>query len=571
MPNKKIFVKNGKKTTIEKAQSRVVFLNSFFFILLTLIGARMIDLSLIQGAQSSERYDRGASIPMPLEAEDVRRGDIVDRNGVLLARSLTVPSLYADPKMVMEPKKVAREIVAVFPELSYGSVFKKLQNKSRFVWLKRNITPNEKEALIALGRPGLGFKKDDMRFYPQGELLAHAVGATGVDGQGLIGVERSFDPFLKTENKEIAISIDVRLQHILKKEIEKTMTLHKAKGASGLVMNVNTGEVLAAVSLPDFDPLNYKNAKDKERFNRFSLGVYELGSSFKIFSTAAYLEKNNNYMAAKFDAREPLKVGRFKIRDYHPEKRVLSVPEVFVHSSNIGTALMAEDIGRQKMKDFYTQLGLLTKSKIELDEIGKPLSAKRWGDVQAMTASYGHGIAVSPLQLVSAASAIVNGGYKVSPTLMKTTQKPKYKEQVISSETSHRMRQLLRLNVSNGTGGKADVEGFVVGGKTGTAEKPGKGGYDRSRLISSFLGFFPMNAPEYAIFVMVDEPQGISETYGYATGGWVGAPTVKRVISSMTNVLMLEPDRENKNFESGLIKYVKSEEEIKKERRIAAN
>jgi cell division protein FtsI (penicillin-binding protein 3) len=371
----------------------------------------------------------------------------------------------------------------------------------------------------------------------------------------------------------------VRLQHALKREIADTILDFDAKAGAGLIMDVETGEILAATSLPDFDPHDYQSAKDQEVFNRLTLGVYELGSSFKIFSTAALIEKTNAHMGQKFDVREPIEIGRFKIRDYHPEKRILSLPEVFIHSSNIGSAMMGQAVGTEYLKNFYGDLGLFDTPEFEISEMGRPLVPSPWRDVNTLTASYGHGVAVSPLQLVKATASIVNGGVIVNPTLIKSTNLKDLKKKrpdlrIVSPQTSHRMRQLMRLVVTEGTGAKAEVAGFLVGGKTGTAEKPGKGGYNRKKLISSFLGVFPMDAPRYVIFVMVDEPKGNKASYGYATGGWVGAPTVARVISNMVSILGMSPNNSQERFEDSLLQHVKTKEQIeqeKKEQKIAAH
>lgn len=570
MISKKIFIKNKKQQSLDKTRGRLMLLSACFFILYSIVAARVFDLTILQGKVSGgeESYFVEASKGLLSKV----RADVVDRNGVILARSLSMPSLYADPKLIAEPEKAAKEIVEIFPTLTYGSILKKLQENNRFTWIKRNIEPADQAKINNLGRPGLSFKQETKRIYPQEALMSHIVGVSGVDGQGLSGVERSFNQLLTDQNKKVEISLDVRIQHILKREMSKTIKLHEAKGGAGVVMDVNTGEILAITSLPDFNPYQYNKEKNDNLFNKATLGVYEMGSTFKILSIAAMIEKDKNNFLKKYDATKPIKIGRFQIRDYHPEKRSLSLPEVFVHSSNIGTALMAQEMGSDYLRKFYEKIGLLNMPSFEISEIGQPMVPSSWSNVHNMTASYGHGIAVSPLQLVKASASIVNGGYVVEPTLIKNHLTVGHKNTVVSPETSHRMRQLLRLNVSHGTGSKADVKGYLVGGKTGTAEKPGKsGGYDRKRLISSFLAFFPMDEPKYAVFVMIDEPKGIKQTYGYATGGWVGAPTVSRVIASMTSVLGMKPRENNREFGDDLLKYVKTEEQIKKERQIAAH
>jgi cell division protein FtsI (penicillin-binding protein 3) len=579
---KKINMLGVRRSALDQARSRLVLLSMFFVFAYVIVVARAADLSIIQGALHQAELSESRHVSSASE-EKVTRADIVDRNGVLLARSLKTTSLFVDPVMVQEPAKTAKKLQDIFPNISYGSLLQKLQSKKRFVWIKRNMSPEEQVAILNLGQPGLNFKQEMQRIYPQGALASHMVGASGVDGQGLAGVEASFDKYLATQSEPLQLTLDVRVQHVLKREISSTMKSFGAKGGAGIVMDIETGEILAATSLPDFDPHNYKHAKRNEIFNRVTLGAYELGSTFKIFSTAALLEKNNSNMAQKFDVREPIKVGRFKIRDYHPEKRMLTLPEVFIHSSNIGSAMMGQEVGTASLKDFYADIGLFNTPEFEIPEMGRPILPSPWREVNTLTASYGHGIAVSPLQLVKAAGSIMNGGVLISPTLVKqssgldqsnkkSNSSPELR--VVSPQTSHRMRQLMRLVVTEGTGSKADVEGFLVGGKTGTAEKPGKGGYDRKKLISSFLGVFPMDAPRYVVFVMVDEPQGTKESYGYATGGWVGAPTVGRIVSSMASVMGLSPNKTTDRFEDSLIRHIKTKAQVlqeKREREIATH
>ncbi|MEM6812456.1 MAG: penicillin-binding protein 2 [Pseudomonadota bacterium] len=564
MKRQKLIIGKSKKTSLEKAKGRVILVSAAFFVLYMLVIARVFDLAVLQ---SSHDYQAANSRAF----EKTYRADIVDRNGILLARSIGASSLYADPKLILSPNETAEKLSQIFPDLTKNKLLEKFESNKRFIWIKRNIENSELESVYQIGDPGLAVKEEYKRLYPQKNLTVHLVGSSGSDTQGLTGLEKSYNEILNKSSEPLALTIDTRIQHILKREIQKTMSLHRAVGGGGLIMNVNTGEVTAAVSLPDYSPQDIGTVEKKSGFNRFSLGVYELGSTFKIFSTAALLEKTNTDMGKMYNVRESIKVGRFQIRDFHPKKRDLTVPEVFMHSSNIGSALMAEEVGTDYLKKFYSSLGLLEKPNTELKEIGNPLIPSPWRDVHTLTASYGHGIAVSPLQLVTAAAMIVNGGYKIQPRFVSSDDHSKFNERIISEKTSEKMNKLLRLVVKEGTGSKAEVEGYLVGGKTGTAEKPGINGYQKDKLISSFLGFFPMNDPEYAVFVMIDEPEGIDQTFGYATGGWVGAPTVSRVISSMTTVLGLQPSSENKDFGNSLMQYVKTEEDLKEEQKIAAN
>jgi len=525
-------------TSLALAHGRIVLLSGFFMLAYILLFVRVFDLSVLQ----AQTYRSEPSGPKQVAEKSVKRARILDRNGTLLATTLQVPSLFADPYLISSPVQTAKGLVRIFPELTYGDALQKLQGGGRFVWLARDVTPAQQEAVLALGEPGLGFSHEGRRIYPQGDLAAHIIGYAGVDNQGLAGIERSFDNLLLS-GESLALSIDVRLQHVLKRELSGAVEKFEAKGGAGVIMDVNSGEILAGVSYPAFDPHQPAKGGAARLFNRLTLGVYELGSVFKIFSTAAFLDTKNVPMSTKFDASEPIKIGRFTINDYHAENRILSLPEVFMHSSNIGSAMMGRAIGDEVLYNFYRDIGLLTPMEIEVPEIGRPLVPDPWREVNTLTAAYGHGLATTPLQVASAVASIVNGGYLVEPTFIKSESNAPRKTdlRVISQETSHRMRQLLRLVVTDGTGGKADVPGYLVGGKTGTAEKSGANGYDRDRLISSFIAVFPMDKPQYAVFVLVDEPKGQKRSFGYATGGWVAAPAVARVITSMASILGIPP------------------------------
>jgi cell division protein FtsI (penicillin-binding protein 3) len=542
----------ARKSALDVARGRLVLGGGVFVLLYILMIARLIDLSIIQGELPRISGMIGGDGEVlrsekPV-AQDIMRADIIDRNGVLLARSLKTPSLYADPALIADTEAVARDLVRVLPDLNYGDVLQRLQRKGRFVWIKRNISPSDQYEILKLGHPGLNFKDEAHRIYPQGALTAHVVGFTDVDGNGLAGIERSFNDLLKKGTGPVQLSIDIRLQHIVRRELAKSIREFDAIGGVGAIIDVQTGEILAAVSAPDFNPHDLRAAKPDDLFNRLTLGVYEMGSTFKIFSVAALLEIRNPPLSQKFDAREPIAIGRFRIRDFHPQNRLLTVPEVFMHSSNIGTARMAEMIGSKAFQNFYHDLGLLTKSPIELREVGTPIVPKPWRDINTLTASYGHGVAVTPIQTLGAVASIVNGGVLVQPHLVVDAEtvgkdRKRGKEvRVVSPQTAHRMRQMMRLVVTSGTAKSADVPGFQVGGKTGTADKTGSGGYDRQRRLSSFIGVFPMNAPRYAVMIMIDEPKGTAATHGYATGGWVAAPAVARVITAMAPVLGLVPE-----------------------------
>ncbi len=543
---KKTFrIRGSRHSALDTARSRIAIISAVFVLAYLLVGARVFDLTIIQG-RLKQAGDTGQVVTA--QAKEKFRADIVDRNGVILATSLETASLSADPALIADAAKVARELHDLFPDLVYGDTLQKLQKKGRFVWIKRGLTPREQFRVLELGHPGLKFENERTRIYPQGSMAAHFVGYTDVDGKGLAGVERSFDALLARGGEPLAMTLDIRLQHILRREVAGAVKSFSAIGGAGAIVDIESGEILAAVSMPDFDPHEPGAANPAQIFNNLTLGVFEQGSTFKIFSTAALLETHNVPMGYKFDARQPLKRGRFTISDFHPEKRELTIPEIFMHSSNIGSALMGEMVGGKALQDFYADLGLMEPLKLEIDEIGKPILPNPWAEITTVTASYGHGISVSPLQTVMAAASIVNGGIKVNPTLIRGENRAQkssvgHEVRVVSPQTAHRMRQLMRLVVTEGTGKEANIPGYNVGGKTGTAQKKKTGGkgYDEKRRISSFLGFFPMEAPRYAVFVMVDEPKGNKASWGYATGGWVATPAVGNIIKAMGPVLGIAP------------------------------
>lgn len=563
-----------KRSALDMARGRLMLLSLFFIVFYVAIAVKIVDLTIIQGEMKKGEDTVSYLEQEPAAQAQDMRGDILDRNGVILARSLKTSSLYADPKLVADAESVAQDLARIFSDLSYGDLLQKLQSPRRFVWIKRNMTPDDQYKILYLGHPGLSFREEHKRIYPQGPIAAHMVGYTSVDDHGLSGLEASFDKYLMQGREPLTTTLDIRVQHALHREIAAAMKKFSAIGGAGVVMDVNSGEVIAASSLPDFDPQNV-SADDKDAmFNRLTLGVFEPGSTFKIFTTAAAIELGGAGMNASYDARTPIKIGRFSISDYHAQKRVMTLPEVFMHSSNIGSVKMAQAVGTEPFRNFLKDLGLFNAPAIELPEVGKPLIPAQWKEVNTMTASFGHGIAVSPLQLVVGASSIMNGGTLVSPTLvvdktMRGQKEDRSRVRVVSEKTAHRMRQLMRLVVTDGTGGNADVPGFNVGGKTGTADKNEGGRYQKDKRRASFLAFFPSEAPRYAVYVMLDEPKGIKETYGYATAGWVAAPAVKRVVESIVAIDGLRP-QDSDELAHTLDDFVKTKKEIAEERRLAS-
>ncbi|RED54108.1 peptidoglycan D,D-transpeptidase FtsI family protein [Aestuariispira insulae] len=524
------------KQAIETGRTRVLITGAVMALAFAVVGIRLIDVTAFNNP-SEPRVTHAVS------ASTVKkeRADIVDRNGTLVATALKTVGLSADPKKIMDIQEAASKLAAVLPDLSAADIARKLSSDSRFVWLHRKLTPYQQWEVNRLGIPGLDFRTQETRVYPQGNLMSHVLGFTSIDNNGLAGIEKKLDQTLRSSTQPLKLSVDVRLQHIMRQELQAAVTEFDAIGATGIIMDVNNGEILSMVSLPDFDPNDAGKATDDSRFNRATLGVYELGSTFKIFNTAVALDTGTAKLSSQFDATKPLRVGRFAIRDYHAKNRWLSVSEIFIYSSNIGSARIANELGTASQREFLAKLGFLTPSSIELPEVGQPLYPKVWRPVNTMTISYGHGLAVSPIQLVSGVSAMVNGGTFYQPTLVRSDT-DRNGERIISESTSNAIRKLMRLNNIEGSGKASNAKGYLVGGKTGTAEKVGaRGTYRKKDLISSYVAAFPMNAPRYVVYVNLDEPRGTKKTFGYATGGWVAAPAVSQVIKQMAPMLGIPP------------------------------
>ena len=539
-PPEKIRIEGDRKTAIEMGRNRLMVAGALFTAVFTVIGIRVIDVSVFS-ENTEPRYTRSIA----KDEKHNGRADIVDRNGVLMATSLSTASLFANPRLVLDPEQAALKLATALPDIDVKVIEKKLRSNRGFVWLKRHLTPRQQYAVNRLGIPALNFQREARRMYPMGSLAAHALGFTDIDNKGLTGIERYFDKELRTRQDNMALSIDVRVQHVLEHELGVAMKKFSAIGAAGLVMDVTTGEVVAMSSLPSFDP-NQPNAIAQDlRFNRTTLGVYEMGSTFKIFTTAMALDAGTVSLHGGYDATNPIRVARFTIRDFHAKKRWLSVPEIFMYSSNIGTVKMALDVGIPGHRNFLTTIGMMKPVAIELSETGSPLSPNRWREINSMTISFGHGLAVSPLHLVAGVSAMVNGGIYRTPTLIRRNpSETPVGKRVITAETSAKMRRLMRLVVKNGTGRNAAAPGYLVGGKTGTAEKVSGRGYKKKALISSFVAAFPMHKPRYVVLAMLDEAKGTKETFGYATGGWVAAPVVGAVVRRIAPVLGMRPIKE---------------------------
>ena len=484
------------------------------------------------------------------------RFDITDRNNNLLAVNLPGASLYANPRKILDPELAIKNLLTIIPGLNTTKLLSKLKSDKNFVWIKRDIAPQEHEKIYNLGMPGFGFEREQKRIYTYGNLLSHIIGYVGRDLKGLAGIEKYFEKFLTAQPEQedrsswgsaLNLSIDVRVQNILSEEIDKVMKKFSAKGAAGIIVDPNNGEILALVSKPDFDPHHPGKASDKQLFNMATQGVYEMGSGMKSLTMAIGIDTNATSMQDAYDLSY-MKVSGFQVKDYHPLKGWHSVPNIFLKSSNIGVSQIMLEIGSTHLANYLCQLGLLDQVKIELPERARPLfpSSLRWNDLSLTTMSYGYGISVSPLHFMQAMIPVVNGGIMYPLTLIKRdASKPLVAERVFKEETSIAMRQLMRLVVSKGTGSKAEIKGYYVGGKTGTANIAHAGKYDKNRRISSFFGIIPASNPRYMIYVVYNEPQGIKETYGFAGGGWTATPTVGAVFERMIALYGMEKLEEN--------------------------
>jgi len=536
-PPKPIQLEGVSKLALETGRTRLLVAGLVFALAFLAVGLRLVELGLLREGNEPRVARNETSQPF-----NAGRADIVDRNGVVLATTLPTHSLYANPRQVRDVEETAAALARVLPEFSPRELAARLSLERSFVWLKRNLTPRQQYEVNRLGLPGLNFQRELDRVYPLGALAAQIVGFTDVDGNGLAGLERAFDDRLRSDDQPLRLSIDVRVQHILAEELAAAISEFRAIGGVGLVLDVDSGEVIALASLPSFDPDQPGAAPAEARFNRATLGVYEMGSVFKIFTTAMALDDGVVDLNDGYDVRKPIKAARYVIRDYKPKNRWLSIPEIFIYSSNIGTVHMAMDAGTKAQQDFLSRLGLTRPAPIELPEIGQPMLPSPWREINTMTIAYGHGLAVSPLQVTRAVGAIVNGGLLKPVTLLKSAnEEPLYEQRVISEETSRAMSWLMRLVVQYGTGRKANAQGYMVGGKTGTADKLVGRRYVNDARMATFVGAFPMDDPRYVILAMVDEPKGNDSTYGYATGGWVAAPAVRRVVERIGPLVGIRP------------------------------
>jgi cell division protein FtsI (penicillin-binding protein 3) len=532
---------------LEKSGGRLGLVMLAFFGLFSAITGRLVYLALVPDEPDGIR--RAAS------ANAVVRPDIIDRNGEVLATDVKTVSVFAEPRNIIDKDEAVELLTAVLPDLNARELRDKFNKRRGFVWVKREITPRQQAEVHRLGIPGVGFVPESKRVYPNGVAAAHVLGFTNLDHVGIAGIEKYIDnqgvgdlaglglARDATDLKPIQLSVDLRVQHAMRDELVKGMEHFRAKAAASLLLDVTTGEVVSLVSLPDFDPNNPVDALEKDRINRMVVGVYEMGSTFKALTTAMALDSGKMNINSTFDARTNLQFGRFTIHEYHSTHRILTVPEVFIHSSNVGSAREALAIGVEGHKAFLKKMGQLDRMKTELPENAMPIVPARWGELNTITIAFGHGVAVAPMQAVAAVGALVNGGNLINPTFLKRTEEEALKGsvRVIKPETSEAMRYIMRLNASIGSATKAAVPGYFVGGKTGTAEKVIGGRYAKNRLFTTFMAMTPSDKPKYLFVTVYDEPQPAPETYGFATAAWNSGETTGRILERIAPMLSIVP------------------------------
>jgi cell division protein FtsI (penicillin-binding protein 3) len=530
-----------------KAQARVGLAIVGFVAVYGIIALRLVLFGIISDSRTPQRV-------IVDDAVATARPDIRDRNGEILATDVRVPSLYAEPRRIIDVDEAVELLTAVLPDLDPAELRARLSSKRGFVWLKRDITPEQEKEIYRQGLPGIGFLKENKRDYPNGPEVSHLIGHVNIDNQGIAGMEKWLDGHglaalhmagLATDRLQnpVVLAADLRVQHALRDELVQARDHFHAIAAAGVVLNVNTGEIVAMVSEPDYDPNDPRQALEPSRINRLTTGVYEMGSTFKAFTIAMALDSGKVSLNSSWDARMPLRMGRFLIHDFDPEHRFLSVPEVFTYSSNIGAARIALSLGTDTQKAFLKKMGQLDRLRTELPESAEPILPRRWSDLTTATIAFGHGLSVAPLQAVMGVAAIMNGGILIPPTFLKRTKQEadQLGKRVITQRTSEMMRYLMRLNVEKGTARKADVAGYYIGGKTGTADKVVNGRYSKTKVLTDFMAILPADHPRYLLLIMLDEPKATPETHGFTTSGWNAVPTGAKVVARIAPLLGIEP------------------------------
>ncbi len=543
-----IVMDGARKATGGRTRTRVVMTMTVFLGIYATIAGRLVWLGF---------QDPDSSGP-PASRVTASRPDIVDRNGEVLATDIKTASLYAEPRHIVDADEAIEKLSTVLPEIDYEQTYNKLKSGAGFVWLQRQLSPRQQAEILQLGIPGIGFRTEKRRFYPAGSTAAYIVGLTNIDNQGISGMEKYIDQQGLADLQQsgladpkdlapVKLSMDLRVQHVVHDEISAGMERFHAIAAGAVVFNIKTGEVVAMASVPDFDPNNPYNAQDKDRLNRMSAGLYEMGSTFKSFTTAMALDDGDATLNSRFDASRPLKIGRQTIHDFHGKGRVLTLPEVFIYSSNIGSAREALAVGIEGHRDFLHRLGILERMKTELPEVARPTEPKVWKQVNSITIAFGHGVSTTPLQTAVGCAALMNG-FLMQPTFLKRTEQEAMETatRVVKDSTVSAMRYVYALNAEKGSGRNARVPGYRVGGKTGTAEKVVNGRYSKTKNFNAFVAAFPMDDPQYIVLTIADEPKPEKPGMG-ATAASNAGIMAHNIIARSAAMLGVKPDFSHEN------------------------
>lgn len=531
---------DNSQKSIYMRLTTIAIVFGFFF---SSISYRLLSVSLSHPHASKQYASKGKS-----------RKEVVDRNNNLLSVNIPASSVFVNPQHMINIEQDIEKMSKVISGLDKKTLLNELKKPGKtFVWIKRDLTPKEQQGINDLGIAGLYFETEERRLYTYGPLLSHVLGYVGRDGTGLSGLEKTYNDFLShnsfpisgEEQKPLELTIDIRVQNIVAEELDKVIKEFDANGGIGIVADPNTGEIIAMVSKPDFDPHNPAKANIEQLFNRASLGIYELGSVMKCITMAVGFDTNTITLHDAYNLSN-LRVANFQVKDYHKSEGWHSVGDIFLHSSNIGVTQIALEVGKSNIKSYYKKLGLLDPIQIEIPERGSPLYPKQgdWSDLSLTTMSYGYGLSISPLHFIQAMIPIVNGGV-MHPMKLVKSQNTEPGTQVLRPDTSASMRKLLRLVVAKGTGRKAEVPGYLVGGKTGTANMRDGKKYVNNRRMSSFFGMMPAIDPKYVVFVMLDSPKGTKASFGFATAGWNAAPATGAILSRIAALYGMQPYNEN--------------------------
>jgi cell division protein FtsI (penicillin-binding protein 3) len=544
-PSAGVSIEGSRKKKSGQAKSRVGLLILGFTVVYGIIGGRLVEYAM--------KDPEVVSSILPPDRLMASRPDILDRNGEVLATDIRTVSLFAEPNKIVDVDEAVEKLATVLPDLDMKGTYKKLATRtSHFAWLRRQLTPKQQSQILALGIPGIGFRPEKRRFYPGGTTAAHILGYVNIDNRGVAGMEKYIDDqgladlasVGMTSNQPlepVRLSIDVRVQNIVRDVVANAVVNYEAKGAGAVILDIHTGEVLAMASAPDFDPNNPLEGAKEGWLNRMSNGTFEMGSTFKTFSMALALDTGKVSLKDSFDATQSLRIGGFTIHDFHGQRRWLTVPEIFEYSSNIGTAKIIDLVGMETQRDYLTKFGLLTKMQTELPEVKTPSQPKVWKKINSITISFGHGVATTPLQTAVAGAALVNGGKLIEPTFLPRTpeQANETAQVVVKKSTSDDIRYLFKLNGLKGSGRNADVPGFNVGGKTGTADKVVNGRYASNLNFNAFLAAFPIEDPKYVVLTFCDEPHNGEK--GQNIAAYTAAPMVKNIIARAAPILGVEP------------------------------